>query len=90
MSVVDEVTKAYTNGDRGDGARRATEQVAEALKSGLEAGEHKLHQFVDQAGASIKDAHKEFNKQVQERPITAAAAALSVGVVIGMLLSRRS
>ncbi len=82
--------------DGGNAAKQAAdaanEAVAVATKK-LEAEAQKLYEGLKDAGSSAlktgEGAVVGVQDQIQDKPLVSAAAALGVGFVLGMLISRR-
>jgi len=70
----------------GDAARRAER----ALHDGVETVRARSRVYVDAAGHQLDTAQKYVVERVKERPVTAMAAGLGVGLLLGMLLSGRN
>lgn len=66
-----------------DAARRAER----ALHDGVDTVRERSRVYVDAAGHQIDTAQKYVVERVKERPVTAVAAGLGVGLLLGMLLS---
>ena len=82
--------------DGGNAAKQATDAAQEAVAVAtkrLEAEAHKLFEGLQDAGRSAvktgEGAVAGVHDQIQEKPLVSAAAALGVGFVLGMLVTRR-
>jgi ElaB/YqjD/DUF883 family membrane-anchored ribosome-binding protein len=82
--------------DGGRAAKQATEAANEAVAAAtkkLEAEAQKLYEGLQGAGRSAlktgEDAVAGVQEQIQDKPLLSAVAALGVGFVLGMFLSRR-
>lgn len=56
-------------------ARRCADDVLEGAQNALEDG--------------LDEAHRYLKRQWRERPLTVAATALGVGMIVGLMLGRR-
>ncbi|MDZ4690166.1 glycine zipper domain-containing protein [Terricaulis sp.] len=62
---------------------RAAEAAADAAGEAYAAAEEAIKDGLDEANRFLQ-------RQLDERPLTVAATALGVGLVLGLLLSRKS
>lgn len=83
--------------DGGKAAKQATDAANEAVAAAtkkLEAEAHKLYEGLQGAGRSAlktgEGAVTGVQEQIQDKPLVSAAAALGIGFVLGMLISRRN
>ena len=81
----------------GGGARQATQKAQAAMQDTLKTAEHALQRGIEegrvQLGQAADAAQRQFrevqgyvSREVQARPLTAAAVAAGVGVVLGLIL----
>jgi ElaB/YqjD/DUF883 family membrane-anchored ribosome-binding protein len=71
-----------------DTAKEAEEAYARAAAA-LEAAQDALKQAQSAIEDGVDEAHHYLKRQWRERPITVAATALGVGLVVGLLLGNR-
>lgn len=87
--------------DIANGARKATDAlkatIDDVVTNGGEKARHVLSQSkdridyaLDAAGEGAEKAQAYVTRQMHDRPVTTAATALGAGILIGLLLSRRS
>lgn len=70
-----------------DLARQATGRVRERLDQQLERWGDRGREAAGAAGEEVENARVYVVERVQERPLTITAAALGVGVLLGVLLA---
>lgn len=70
-------------------ARRAAAAAAEFAQSARETAEDAFESARDAAEDGLDEVHAYLKREWQERPVTVAAAALGIGLVIGLLLGGR-
>ncbi len=82
--------------DSGKAAKQATDTAKEATAAALEKLEAEAQKLMDnlqRASASAvktgEDTIAGVQENIQERPLVSAAAALGIGFVLGMLITRR-
>ena len=63
------------------------EYVGDASKYLNEASRN-AGKYLEQASSTVKDVSSEIETRVQDRPLTAIAATLGLGVILGMLLRK--
>jgi len=84
-------TAADAANDAVEGAEKRLHLLAERLEKAVQEGLELLRArgrvYADTAGETLDTAQRYVVERVQERPLTSAATALGVGVVIGLLLS---
>jgi ElaB/YqjD/DUF883 family membrane-anchored ribosome-binding protein len=69
--------------------RELAERAEHAIVEALESVRARSRVYADTAGDSLDTAQRFVTEHVQERPLAATAAALGVGVLIGLLLAPR-
>ena len=82
--------------DTGKAARQASDTAHEAGATALAKLEEEAMRLLDAlkgAGQSVVEGGEDVvagvHDQIQERPLVAAAAAMGVGLVLGMIIARR-
>jgi len=87
--------------DIANGARKATDSLKHTLDGAIQDGSEKARHVlskskdridyaIDAAGEGAEKAQAYVARQMHERPVTTAATALGAGILLGLLLSRRS
>ena len=74
----------------GDSAGEATEGVMDALRSRYEAMQERISDLYDGAKRKVVAGAKYTDTTIRENPYQALAVAAGVGLLIGVLLGRRS
>ena len=67
----------------------AAEKAAEVLKATVADASERLQPTFDAAEEGIGKASQLVVDKIKERPVTAAVAAMGVGLIVGLLLTRR-
>jgi ElaB/YqjD/DUF883 family membrane-anchored ribosome-binding protein len=67
--------------------RGLVERLESGLQEVLEVARERSKVYADGAGEQLETAQKYVAERVQERPLAATAAALGVGLLIGVLLA---
>jgi ElaB/YqjD/DUF883 family membrane-anchored ribosome-binding protein len=70
--------------------RGLVERLERGLQDVLEIARERSKVYAEGAGEQLETAQKYVTERVQERPLTATAAALGVGLLIGVLLAASS
>ena len=70
--------------------RELADRAERVILDALETVRVQSRVYADTAGDSLDTAQRYVTEHVQERPLAATAAALGVGVLIGLLLSGRN
>ncbi|MDO4696902.1 MAG: DUF883 family protein [Neisseria sp.] len=86
-SVLEEVETLYQ-----EGVEQGTEEAAALrgkLKDKLDAAKSKLAVFEERAACKVKEAAKQADQLVQDKPYYAMGFAALAGLVVGVLLNRR-
>lgn len=81
-AVTPEPDRAQSRGNGPDRVRKAEQSAQRAI----EQGKQSLHAAVEASGHNLQRAHTALNQQLQQRPLAATAAAIGVGLVLGLLL----
>ena len=68
----------------------AAKSAERALREGAETLRAQTKDYRENAGQQIDEAQRYVLEQVRERPVTAALAGLGVGLLLGLVLSRRA
>ena len=66
--------------------RGLVDRLERGLQEVLEIARERSKVYAEGAGEQLETAQKYVTERVQERPLTATAAALGVGLLIGVLL----
>jgi ElaB/YqjD/DUF883 family membrane-anchored ribosome-binding protein len=69
--------------------RELADRAEHAIIEALESVRARSRVYADTAGDGLDTAQRFVTEHVQERPLAATAAALGVGVLIGLLLAPR-
>jgi len=78
------------NFDMNANPEKLQEDIEKGISATLRHAKDAVSNAKDTVIAKGKDALKSTERTIQERPLTAVLIGLGVGVVIGMLLARRS
>ncbi len=70
--------------------RGLVDRLERGLQDVLDLARERSKVYAEGAGEQLETAQKYVTERVQERPLAATAAALGVGVVIGMLFASSS
>jgi ElaB/YqjD/DUF883 family membrane-anchored ribosome-binding protein len=89
-------TTPMTPANGGVGAQAGGGQKSEKMKHLQEQAHERIeqtrqsaHEAIEKAGRTLTKAQGALSEQMQERPMVAAAAAVGVGLVLGLLLAPR-
>lgn len=72
-----------------DSGRDKSKSLQDQAHDKIEQTRQTAHDAIDKAGRSLMQARGTLTEQMQERPMMAAAAAVGVGLVLGLLLAPR-
>jgi ElaB/YqjD/DUF883 family membrane-anchored ribosome-binding protein len=67
--------------------RNLVERLEKGVQEALEIARSRSKVYAEGAGEQLETAQKYVTERVQERPLTATAAAVGVGVLIGMVIA---
>ncbi|MFN3520939.1 MAG: glycine zipper domain-containing protein [Phenylobacterium sp.] len=67
--------------------QEAAKRFEKVVHEGVEQIRAQTRAYADTAGQQLEDAQRYMTERVRERPLTAAAAALGVGVLIGLVMA---
>lgn len=81
-------TESMTNGAR-DKLDDVSKQARSAVGRGYEQAREKVSQAYDVASNNLREAEGFLRQRVTQHPMTSAATAVGVGLIVGMLLSGR-
>ena len=68
----------------------AAKAAETAIREALETLHEHLKPYRENAGQQFDEAQRYLTEKVKERPMTAAAAGLGIGLLLGLMLSNRS
>jgi ElaB/YqjD/DUF883 family membrane-anchored ribosome-binding protein len=76
--------------------RDVAEKAQDVIKTTVSEAKERIHDVKERVQPAFEKAEHEFERsaeyaiaRIRERPVTAALAAAGIGLVLGMLLSRR-
>lgn len=76
-----------------NGAAKKTDEfmskASDTAKRVFDQSKDRLSDAVDYTGQGLGQAQEFVSRQMQDRPLTAAAAAMGVGVLVGLLIAGR-
>jgi len=67
--------------------QEAAKRFEKVVHDGVEQIRAQTRAYADTAGQQVEEAQRYMTERVRERPLTAAAAALGVGVLLGLVLA---
>lgn len=67
--------------------QEAAKHFENVVHEGVEQIRAQTRAYADTAGQQLEEAQRYMTERVKERPLTSAAAALGVGVLIGLVLA---
>jgi len=71
-------------------AHAANDRVADAAQSSVEEIAGQIRTLLDDLGGAFGEEEKAVESLIAERPMAAVASAFALGVVVGLMLGRRS
>jgi len=89
MTPANGARKAGSSLQTGENGRETARNLQDQAHDKIEQTRHAAHEVIDKAGRSLMQVRGTLTEQIQERPITAAAAAVGAGLVLGLLLAPR-
>lgn len=67
--------------------QEAAKQFEKAVHEGVDQIKAQTRAYADTASQQLEEAQRYMTERVRERPLTSAAAALGVGVLVGLILA---
>jgi ElaB/YqjD/DUF883 family membrane-anchored ribosome-binding protein len=65
----------------------AAERFQKAVQEGIETLRAQTRTYADTAGQQLDEAQRYVSEQVKERPLVSTAAALGIGMLVGLILA---
>jgi ElaB/YqjD/DUF883 family membrane-anchored ribosome-binding protein len=70
-----------------DTTREGLHRAEDAVKKGVETSKQKLNDAIDTTAERVDQAHMFIKDQARERPVALTAAAIGVGLLVGLVLA---
>jgi ElaB/YqjD/DUF883 family membrane-anchored ribosome-binding protein len=70
-----------------DTTKENIHRAEDAMKKGVESGKAKLNDAIDTTAERVDQAHMFIKDQARERPVALTAAAIGVGLLVGLVLA---